>query len=632
MASKRITVRVLAGLAFTGGLAGTAGAQTKPDQFLARQPAVANVQVSTPAASEMAACKVETREWPAADNGKKPTGVIVTDGSGRKLRQFIDTAGGTKFNIVSYYLDGVEAFREVDTNGNGKPDSFRWLGANGGKQGVDRNENGVIDTWVSISAEEVTQEVFLAVQTNDAERLKALLLTDDDLKSMKLPQAEDARLRKKVEQAAARLAKAATDLKLTAKAKWVHAELTPPHTTPRDALGTAEDLVRHKNIAVLVDAGDAKTMTYFSTGEIVQVGRTWKLVDGPSAGTLVDAPEEAVGGGGNAGPVPDEIKAIVDDLLKLKPDPAKMTEFHLKRAELLEKCVIGTKGAQQMPWLKQMVDAYAAAVESAPDQIKSFDRFTAWKDQIIQGGAMETKAYTVFRHAAAEFAVKLKDAGTDNKKMANVQTWRKETLEKFVKDFPDSTDAPEAVMQLAVAAEFAPKDPEAAAKVWYDKLMKDYAAHPHAAKAAGAIKRLGCEGKPFELSGETLDGKAFSEKLITGKPAVVLYWASWGTQAVDELKSLAKLEKEFAAKGLQVVTISLDDDSSKDDAVAAVKAAGVGGHHLYASGGLDRSPLANAYGIHMIPHLFLIDKDGKVANRNAQPGAGLKDEVEKLVK
>ncbi len=186
-------------------------------------------------------------------------------------------------------------------------------------------------------------------------------------------------------------------------------------------------------------------------------------------------------------------------------------------------------------------------------------------------------------------------------------------------------------MQLAVAAEFGAKDPEATAKGWYEKLMKDYAGHPHAAKAAGAIRRLGCEGKPFELSGETLDGRPFSEKQLAGKPAVVLYWASWGSQSVDELKALAKLEKDLGGK-VQVLTISLDDDGGKADAAAAVKAAGVGGYHLHAGGGLDRSPLATAYGVHMIPQLFLIDKDGKVASRNAQPGPGLKDDVEKLLK
>ena len=629
MANQRIGVRVLAGLMFTGGLAGAAFGQGKAEQLLSRQPVIPGVQISTPAsAAEIAACKVEAREWPAQGNGVAPKGVIVLDGSGRKLRQFIDTEGGTKYNIASYFLDGVEAFREVDANRNGKPDSFRWLGANGGKHGLDRDENGTVDTWVTISAEEVTQELFAAVQNKDAERLKALLITDDDLKTLKLPQAEEARLRRKAEQALGKLAKANADLKLTAKSKWMHAELTPPHTTPRDALGTPDDLVRHKNVGVLVDIGDGKTMSYLSTGEMVQVGKTWKLADGPTAGTFVDSADE--GSATAASPVPEELQPVIDKISKLKLDPTRPYEYHLQRAQLLEECVTGTKGAQQMPWLKQMVDAYAAAVESSPEPQKAFDRFTAWKESILKGGAAETRAYTAFRHAAAEFAVKRKEAGSDNKKIAAVQAWRKDTLEKFVKEYADSADAPEAVMQLAVEAEYAPKDGEAAAKAWYERVMKDYPTHPYAAKAAGAIKRLGCEGKPFELSGETLDGKAFSEKLIAGKPAVVLFWASWGTQTADDLASLAKLEKEFAGKGLQVVTVNLDDDKAAGE--KAVRAAGLTGHHLYAAGGLDRSPLANAYGIHMIPHVFLIDKAGKVADRNAQPGPGLKDDVEKLVK
>ena len=44
-----------------------------------------------------------------------------------------------KANIWSYYLNGVEAYREVDGNGNGKPDQYRWLGPNGGKWGAEGN-------------------------------------------------------------------------------------------------------------------------------------------------------------------------------------------------------------------------------------------------------------------------------------------------------------------------------------------------------------------------------------------------------------------------------------------------------------------------------------------------------------
>lgn len=634
MATSRFTKRLWMTAAAAIGLGGAAVAQApKADAILARTPAIAGVNVSTPAGADLAACKVEVRQWEAGKDGVKPKGVVVTDAAGRKLRQFIDTAGGDKWNILSYYLDGVEAFREVDTNNNGKPDSFRWLGANGGKQGVDSNEDGTVDQWTSISAEEVSQEVFLAVVNRDTARLKAVLATESEIKALKLPPADEQRLLRKLDGAAAKLAKANGELKLGAKAKWIHVELDPPHTTARDTLGTAEDLVRHRSVGVLVDAaGDGKEMKYLSAGEMVQIGRSWKLVDGPSAG-LSSEQDEPVGGVGN-GPVPPAIKQYVDDLMKVAPpkDAADMPRYHLERAVILEKCVAGTSGAEQLPWLKQMIDAYSAAVESGPDNANAFKRFGDWNATIQKGGADETKAYSAFRYASAEYAVKLKEAGSTPAKMQEVQTWRKESLEKFVKDHPTAADAPEAIMQLAIAAEFEPKDGEKQAKGWYERLIKDYAGHSHATKAAGAIKRLGCEGQAFELSGETLDGKAFSEKLLAGKPAVVVWWASWGTNMADELKNLAKLEKEYAAKGLTVVTVVLDDDSSKQTAADMLKAAGVGGYHLYAAGGLDRSPLAAAYGIHGIPHVFLVGKDGKVADRAAQYGTGLKEDVEKMLK
>ena len=81
---------------------------------------------------------------------------------------------------------------------------------------------------------------------------------------------------------------------------------------------------------------------------------------------------------------------------------------------------------------------------------------------------------------------------------------------------------------------------------------------------------------------------------------------------------------------LEIVTVNLDDDPAR--AVQALNAAQIPGHHLHAPGGLDRSPLAAAYGIQMVPHVLLIGKDNKVANKNAQTGPAFKDEIEKLLK
>ena len=372
---------------------------------LEKKPVIEGVTVGMPAtAADLAGCKVEEREWAANKAGIKPKGVIVLDGAGRKLRQFVDTTGSGRYDIQSYYLDGAEVFREMDTAGKGKFDTFRWLGANGSKIGLDKTGGGTIDTWVSLAAEELSLELFTAVQNRDVKRLNALMLNDDDLKAMSLPAGEAAKYQKKIGGAGAKLAKANAEMKLTAKAKFVHVEMMPPQTTPREAIpGAAEDLVRHKSIPVMVDAaGDGKTMSFFSTGEMILVGRTWKLVDGPSSG--ISSSEES---GEVVANIPEAIRAIVDKMNNDNkyPDsgkPADLSKYHFARAAYLEQCVEKTVGAEQLPWLKQLIDSYSAGVESAPDDLKAFARFKEWNDSIQKSAADETKAYMAFRYGAAE--------------------------------------------------------------------------------------------------------------------------------------------------------------------------------------------------------------------------------------
>ena len=72
---------------------------------------------------------------------------------------------------------------------------------------------------------------------------------------------------------------------------------------------------------------------------------------------------------------------------------------------------------------------------------------------------------------------------------------------------------------------------------------------------------------------------------------VVYYWASWSQSLPEDVKKLNSLVKEYGAKGLELVTVSLDHDArSAADAIAAHK---IPGTHLFAPGGLDGSPLAS---------------------------------------
>ena len=51
--------------------------------------------------------------------------------------------------------DGIEVFRDIDSNHNAKVDQSRWLNSAGSRCGLYDDENGVIDAWKAISADEV---------------------------------------------------------------------------------------------------------------------------------------------------------------------------------------------------------------------------------------------------------------------------------------------------------------------------------------------------------------------------------------------------------------------------------------------------------------------------------------------
>lgn len=60
-------------------------------------------------------------------------------------------------------------------------DQYHWLGTARNAWGVDSNEDGKIDRWKMISAEEVSAEVVEAVRSRDVDRFQRLLVSADDL-------------------------------------------------------------------------------------------------------------------------------------------------------------------------------------------------------------------------------------------------------------------------------------------------------------------------------------------------------------------------------------------------------------------------------------------------------------------
>src|SRR5437868_4507978 len=97
---------------------GVAPAQTpKVQDILKYRPKQDGVTITTPTDAELAACKVEV-----VKGANNTSAWVLKDARGQLVRKFADTKGTNRVDTFSYYLDGVEVYREIDTNGNRVPD------------------------------------------------------------------------------------------------------------------------------------------------------------------------------------------------------------------------------------------------------------------------------------------------------------------------------------------------------------------------------------------------------------------------------------------------------------------------------------------------------------------------------
>ena len=91
------------------------------EQALNLTPVQAGVDYDRPGPQDIPKCKITAKKI----NGQ--VGWIVEGPDGAILRKFVDTNGDNVVDQWSYYKDGVEVYRDIDSNFNGKADQHRWF-------------------------------------------------------------------------------------------------------------------------------------------------------------------------------------------------------------------------------------------------------------------------------------------------------------------------------------------------------------------------------------------------------------------------------------------------------------------------------------------------------------------------
>ena len=260
-------------------------------------------------------------------------------------------------------------------------------------------------------------------------------------------------------------------------------------------------------------------------------------------------------------------------------------------------------------WTRQLADTLLASVHSggSPESLSRLERIVSqWANQPEH---KDLAAYVSFRRLTAAYAAGLQDEKADPQQ---VQAERIKSLQAFVDSYPDSEDAPEAMLQLGVSEEFAGQAQKATD--WYRKLAERFAKSAPAEKARGAILRLEPAGEPIAFRGSTLSGTSLDVKDYRGKLVLLHYWATWSPSSTAQVPALVELLKKHDSGGLAVIGINMND--RRDEASKYVAEQRIAWPQIHEPGGLDGPP-ANWFGIFTVPTLLLIDREGRVVKHGA---------------
>jgi len=539
------------------------------------------------------------------------------------LRSFADTNGDRVVDRWSYYKDGVEVYRDIDSNHNAKADQARWLNSAGTRWGIDDDENGTIDTWKMLSAEEATSQVVAALAARNPAVFNRLLPTRAELEAAGF---EDPLLSELVGRVVAS-AKGFPDLakgSAVGAAVWNNMLAAQPGVLPAGAVGVTKDIAAYDNVVVLVDVGgDAKgggRSGQIYVGSLVRCGDVWRPLDLPQVpgaqGEITEpqgffTPRASSGSAIESGS--QENERMQPLLARLREVESKLTAatgaarlpLAQEQAMMLEQVMAAADPEQKGFWVRQLAETIAAAVqdETLPDGIDRLEKLGA-----AESGDEPLQAFVLFRLASARYAASMQLPGAD---VTQVQAKWLEELAAFVKAHPTAPDAAEALLQMGIADEFGGSEKEALDR--YEMIVKNFPDSISAKKARGAARRLQSVGKVLSLSGAALDGTAVALESLRGRPVLVHYWATWCEPCKVDIAQIRELYAKYGPKKFAVVGIALDSDKGQLTKYLAGKP--IPWPQLHEAGGLD-GRLAEELGVLTLPTMFLLDAEGKVVDRN----------------
>ena len=580
-----------------------------------------DVDYDTPSPDEIKDCKIETIT--------DPPGFLVTDSNGRILRKFTNNNKDKYLDSWAYYKDGLEVYRDVDSNFDSKADQHRWVGMAGIRWGIDRDQDGKIDFWKEISAQEVAREVFIAYQTGDAERFQRVLISPSELKSLQLGDKMSEAVNERLAEANKSFAgKSRAQRDISSKGRFEGFGTSTPYRIAAGNNGIESDVIIYDHAAAMFS--DGSDFGQLDIGTVVQVGpATWRAIEMPdtlkpgkvvsTGGVFFQLPNMAASSVASSTASSEEMERInelwsqleeIDKKLKTTRGETEQYALEKQHASVTTEIINITEDpADRSTWIRALADRVANAYQQDRfrDGLDYLDKFFGqMKDKGIDE---EELAYVKYRIINARWS---KALDGDSRERFEANKVYNEELEDFAGNFPKNPLTAQALSHLAMNYELAERDDPKEAIKWYKRLASQFPDTSEGKRARGAIVRLEGQGKPLSFAGRTLKGQLFDIKnrALRDKVVLIHYWDTNCELCIEGFEELKKLNAKYKN---DLVIVGANLDTSKETMADFLsKNRSVNWIQLWDDGGLDGSRLVEQLGITVVPAIFLVDQKGNL--------------------
>lgn len=134
-------------------------------------------------------------------------------------------------------------------------------------------------------------------------------------------------------------------------------------------------------------------------------------------------------------------------------------------------------------------------------------------------------------------------------------------------------------------------------------------------QSTGYLTRSAAMGKPIRIQFTDIYGKKVDTAKLKGKVILIDFWATWCGPCVGEIPQMLDIYKRYHSKGLEIISISLDDN--KDELTSFVKEKNIPWPQYFDGKGWEND-ISIHYGIRSVPTLFLIDQKGILVTDQAR--------------